>query len=272
MLKDTSKKFDQELDDFFKPNLIESTWCVCIGKTIGALSTFDDSLETMNDIDNGFNEKIIKYIQHLFEWNKMTRTYEAHVSRQTPAAIVTAAASVKVEADKKGKPQRMESVTSTLVEDKPSDIPVLFDQYIHPFIICMGNLAFKSVVSKSCFNSSNLMDNILSFWSHIKETKPGMKVLTQTLTSVQCDNIPKIFDELSPKLTKNLKLGIIEAIGKTLNKNDSLKQLYMYSYSEGYDVDEQKSEFKKADWFIKELIKWYIFNLHIFLINKSNNI
>lgn len=269
-MKDTSSRYDQEIDDFFKPNLIESTWCVCIGKTIGALSTFDDSLETMNDADNNFNEKIIKYIHHLFEWNRMTRMYEAHMSRQTPAAAVNAAHLAKAEIDRKEKPQRMESVTSTLVEDKQSEIPVLFEQYIHPFIICMGNLAFKSAVSKSCFNSSKLMDNILSFWSHIKDTKPGMKMLAQTLTSVQCDNIPKIFDEISPKLSKNLKLGIIEAIGKTLNKNDSLKQLYMYSYNEGYTVDEkQKNELKKADWFIKELIKWYVSKTLFFWIYRS---
>jgi len=139
-----------------------------------------------------------------------------------------------------------------------SEIPVLFDQYIHPFIICLGNLAFRSGISKDCFNRSNLMDNILSFWSHVKETRPDMKVLANTLTTVQHDNIPKIFDELTPKLTKNLKLGIIEALGKILNKNDNLKQLYMYSYNERPTNERLKSELKRADWFIKELIKWYL--------------
>jgi hypothetical protein len=102
------------------------------------------------------------------------------------------------------------------------------------------------------------MDNILSFWSHVKETRPDMKVLANTLTTVQHDNIPKIFDELTPKLTKNLKLGIIEALGKILNKNDNLKQLYMYSYNERPTNERLKSELKRADWFIKELIKWYL--------------
>ena len=81
VLKDTSKKFDQELDEYFKCSLIRCTWCVCIGKTVGALSTFDDSLETMNDNDAGFNDRIIKYIQYLFEWNKMTSVYEAQIGK-----------------------------------------------------------------------------------------------------------------------------------------------------------------------------------------------
>ncbi len=66
--------------------------------------------------------------------------------------------------------------------------------------------------------------------------------------------MPKIFDQISPNLIKNIKLSLIECIGKIFNKNDQLKNRYLYNYKSASTIETTKDFLKSADWFVNELI------------------
>ncbi len=115
-------------------------------------------------------------------------------------------------------------------------------------------MALTDKVSKRAFNNMNLLESILTYWNYLKTIK---------ITDVNngAEKLPNAFDVFSHDLIKKLKLTIIETLGKTLNRNDKLKRVYLYSYNKsGNDSSigdmSVTSKFTSADWFIQECISW----------------
>ena len=125
------------------------------------------------------------------------------------------------------------------------------EEYINSFIICIGNLCFKNKVSKRCFAQLNMMEYFLSLWNQINEIDFQVSFRRH-----------EVFDLVSTELVEVLKLSIVSALGKILNRNDQLKQIYLYSYKEDMTTNlNVTKETTSADWFLKELISWLVLTL-----------
>jgi len=146
----------------------------------------------------------------------------------------------------------------SLVEKSDPETPlkvnqsVQFEQYIQAYLIFLGNVTHNNDVSKRLFNKMNLIENILKYWNHLSKINPSDSINTKS---------PYAFDPVSSDLIKNIKLTVIETLGKTLNRNDKLKRGYLYSYKQidNDDLTEKKTvanKYVSADWFIQECINW----------------
>lgn len=91
-----------------------------------------------------------------------------------------------------------------------------------------------------------MMEHLLSLWNQLNEINCHLNY----------NKMHDIFDQISVELFNKLRLEIVGALGKILNRNDQLKQIYLYSYKEDMAEKTTCKEVTSADWFLRELISW----------------
>ena len=189
-----------------------------IGQVLCFLSKYEDILEFINTED--LNEQILRYISVLFEFNELQSTVTASHSN-------------------------MGSDTIT------------FEQFIGPYLTCLGNLVYKSAFNKQCFLNLNLLKHILKFWKYIYRhhmllnfssnlhrrleelhTESIIDYLNMRKESMKLNGDSSRNHNLSPVLVKNIKLALIECLGKAFFNHDDLKKRYVFSYDTKYLSDQ----------------------------------
>jgi hypothetical protein len=211
----------------------------------------------------GYNEKIIGYTRTLFDWNGIKLASE-----------------------------HMFTLKSHHMHEH-SIMPIMFEQYIGPYILCLANMTHRYNINKTCFAHYNLFELILSFWKKLEHnfkltdlsivTGGSEMFLSTTNISSNPNDKSALFDistsaieeeghavvetpsktlekmqaasrqleHYSHVLVKNLKLAIIECIGKVLCNNFELKTKYVYpceysSVLSTYDKDLDETDWPRA--------------------------
>ena len=216
------------LEKFDSCNLITAS----LGKAFCEISKYSDCIKFL--IQENYGEKIIEFIKLLFDSNLLYRQYLNDAIRLK---------STREDRFKKS---------------------IIFEQYIHSYLICLGNLLFACDFYKICFNKSYLYEYLLNMWTVMQATDSK----NESRAASKCSSLPRItssrhedrdeeqqmfkksipFDfipskyyeltnasltsimepAISSNLAKLLKLSIITVIGKSLYQNIELKNAYFY--------------------------------------------
>ena len=205
-----------------------------IGTAFSELSKYPDCIQVI--IKENYGEKIIEFIKLLFDSNNLYRKYVNEV--------------IQLSLNRKDTFRKV----------------IIFEQYIHPYLTCLGNLVFASDFYKTCFNRSYLYEDILDLWcliqlpgelkqedrtsrlnsrpSSVSSSQPNQNNNEEHVLFKKAspfDFIPSKYTEIinasamsivepaiTPSLAKQLKLSIISSIGKVMYQNNDLKNVYFY--------------------------------------------
>lgn len=177
-------------------------------------------------------------------------------------------------------------------DNDTSHFPILFEQYICSYLICLGHLAHNNPINKQLILKFNLFEKLIDFWRQLlylaennkslnakhnkdfnseHEGLPGEETALNensnnedketVIVDLKITSLKRILDKLSSSLIKQLKIAIIDCIGRMIFRFDNLKIKYIYSYQETISNVSFNVRFENTkDWpkltneFIKQLI------------------
>jgi hypothetical protein len=178
---------DDQIDKFI---LVAS-----MGQALGSLSKYDDSLGIINR--EGFNDKIIDYIHKLFEWNVLIKILNIKKAIKEEQIALSALNNVKEDSEydfdnDDDDDDNDDNINPTDGDNNENEIPfptantsisrmkrktpsamqhekpILFEQYIGHYLICLSNLAMDSYHNKQVVVQLNIFEFLISFWTQLQ--------------------------------------------------------------------------------------------------------
>ena len=213
----------------------------------------------------------------MFDWNSLCKEFNIFETINPPGTAgnidLTSADAVD---------SSLEPVVS---DDETSHFPILFEQYICSFLICLGHLAHNSFLNKQLVFKSNLFEKLIDFWRqllYLAESHKSLNANKQSkdlnseheglqgdevslnesniinnddketvIVDLKITSLNRILDKLSSSLIKQLKIAVVNCIGSVIFKFDQLKFKYIYAYEEAIEnvsFNVRLENFGQRDW------------------------
>ena len=267
--ENSNLKFESDSDD----NYIE---CANIGQALCGLSKYEDAVTLINN--DGFNEKIISYVRTLFDWYNSSKPFK------TIALDPDTAQQIYFEQYIGPFIVSLANLTHKNSINKQTFAHFNLFQLILNFWNKI-NLANNHSHNNSYYNN-NSTSNKKGAEAEFMASSFNFEIEKSFLSTVSFDDDRSqnpLLDEASligptasnrqhqnqqmepqfaPLLIKNLKLAIIECLGKVLYENAQLKAKYVYPYDLASSNMSFSNESADMDWpkitniFIKTLINY----------------
>ncbi|CAF0987390.1 unnamed protein product [Brachionus calyciflorus] len=293
ILKLLKKKSKDKCEDMFNDDSIDSfkdlseseekenkkiTWvdCASIGQALNALSNYDDCLDALNKDQS--NEKLIDYIKILFDFNNLNRllqisNLDLYSNRKIIESLISKLNDGLIFEQYIGS---YLSFLGNLVYDSQvnkrilnnSNLFELFLNFWKQILIVSNKLSvrrndnennkimyFSTDVSLMSFNDYNFENLNHKDIKLIIDSIFEEKFLNSKISCVE-----KVTNTLSVLLFKNLKLTLIESIGKIIRHNKDLKEKYIFPSDLFYFTRPSDNDKASDDWvlntvrFIRSLI------------------